>query len=405
MKKPVLILLLFSFLVPVITKAQFYNRNTYRTQRNEISFGAGASSCLTDLGGGKKIEESFFKDYARAFLFDINTDQTQYVLNFSYKYFVKSKLALRLNLAHAKIAGDDKSTEDPDRSNRNLNFETPITEGAILLEWIIIKEKSGNRYNLKNKFGKSIGAKNPLGFGLYVFGGVGGFYFNPKGDFNGLTKDLWQLKTEGQGIYIPGTPEYDSWYVSYETPSGEILDYKDYAFPHGESYQRLAICFPLGFGFRKSFHSLAGIKLEGGFRYTRTDYLDDVSTRYFNPDDLRTGIGSIFGDDAVNYSKVNTGDTYTINVNYSGNPPPSSEHTRLGIKSLKESSDQWATANGPGWSEVEFWKTGPGQIRGNPLNYDSYMFLTLSAYKKFKNTQKSYRVANSGLKRKIKASF
>ena len=95
MKKPVLILLLFSFLVPVFTKAQFYNRNTYRTQRNEISFGAGASSCLTDLGGGKKIEESFFKDYARAFLFDINTDQTQYVLNFSYKYFVKSKLALR----------------------------------------------------------------------------------------------------------------------------------------------------------------------------------------------------------------------------------------------------------------------------------------------------------------------
>ena len=134
--------------------------------------------------------------------------------------------------------------------------------------------------NLKNKFGKSIGAKNPLGFGLYVFGGVGGFYFNPKGDFNGVTKDLWQLKTEGQGIYIPGTPEYDSWYVSYETPSGEILDYKDYAFPHGESYQRLAICFPLGFGFRKSFHSLAGIKLEGGFRYTRTDYLDDVSTTF-----------------------------------------------------------------------------------------------------------------------------
>ena len=38
-------------------EAQFYNRNTYRTQRNEISFGIGASSCLTDLGGGKDIED------------------------------------------------------------------------------------------------------------------------------------------------------------------------------------------------------------------------------------------------------------------------------------------------------------------------------------------------------------
>ena len=42
-----------------------------------------------------------------------------------------------------------------------------------MLEWIIIPEKTGNRYNLKNKFGKSIGRKNPLGFGLYAFGVLG----------------------------------------------------------------------------------------------------------------------------------------------------------------------------------------------------------------------------------------
>ena len=54
---------------------------------------------------------------------------------------------------------------------------------------------------------------------------------------------------------------------------------------------------------------------------------------------------------------------------------------------------------------VDFYNTSPGQIRGNPKNLDSYMFLTLSAYKKFKNTQKSFKVANSGFKRKIKASF
>ena len=28
---------------------------------------------------------------------------------------------------------------------------------------------------------------------------------------------------------------------------------------------------------------MAGIKLEAGFRFTSTDYIDDVSTRYFDP--------------------------------------------------------------------------------------------------------------------------
>ena len=52
MKKTVLLILLFGFLIPAIIEAQFYNRNTYRTQRHEISLGFGASSCLTDIGGG-----------------------------------------------------------------------------------------------------------------------------------------------------------------------------------------------------------------------------------------------------------------------------------------------------------------------------------------------------------------
>ena len=405
MKKVLQILLIVEIITPLFSYSQFYNRNTYRTQRNEISFGFGASSCLTDLGGGKDIEESFFKDYARAFLFDINTDQTQYAFNFSYKYFLKSKLALRLNLAHLKIAGDDKSTGDSSRLNRNLNFQTTIFEGAAMLEWIIIPEKTGNRYNLKNKFGKSIGRKNPLGFGLYAFGGIGGFYYNPKGEANGILRDLRPLHTEGQGIYPPGSPEYNSWYVSYENQNGEIVDYAEFAFEYGDSYKPFALCFPLGFGVRKSFHSMAGIKLEAGFRFTNTDYLDDVSTRYFNPTDLVDGMGTLYGPDALTYSKVNTGETYFIHVNYGGNPPLSSDYDINGIKSLKEAGDDWVANNGPGWSYVEFYKTGPGQIRGNPLNLDSYMFVTLSAYKKFKNTQKSFRVANSGLKRKIKASF
>ena len=85
---------------------------------------------------------------------------------------------------------------------------------------------------------------------------------------------------------------------------------------------------------------MAGIKLEAGFRFTNTDYLDDVSTRYFNPTDL-DGMGTLLGPDALIYSKVNTGETYFIHVNYDGNPPPSSDYDINGIKSIKEASNDW----------------------------------------------------------------
>ena len=405
MKKTVLLILLFEFLIPAIIEAQFYNRNTYRTQRHEISLGFGASSCLTDIGGGASTDSSFFGNSARGFLFDLNTDQTKYVFNFSYMYYLKSKITFRINLAYSQISGDDKSTSDPDRNNRKLNFETTIVEGSGVVEWILVPEKSGNRYNLKNKFGKSIGAKNPLGFGLYAFGGIGIFYYDPYGydyfqESNTKTKHrLRPLRTEGQGIFMKGSEEFDRFYV-IDNSGEKIIDYSDYAFNFGETYKSFSMCFPVGFGIKKSFHSTAGLKLEAGFRFTRTDYLDDVSTRYFNQQALRDWHTPLLAETAAIMSGTNTGETFDQLFFHSG---PGLPDETIFFEAYQD-PDDIITYGENAW-RAKSYKTGEGQIRGNPLNFDSYMFLTLSAYKKFKNTQKSFRVANSGLKRKIKASF
>ena len=53
------------------------------------------------------------------------------------------------------------------------------------------------------------------------------------------------------------------------------------------TYSNFAICIPFGFGIKKAFHSTAGIKLEASYRFTNTDYLDDVSTFYYDRDKLR----------------------------------------------------------------------------------------------------------------------
>ena len=75
------------------------------------------------------------------------------------------------------------------------------------------------------------------------------------------------------------------------------------------------------------------------------------------------------------------------------------------------SSDPWPSGaqpyptQGPRAYQVERHYTEAGLQRGNPENDDSYMYLTLSAYKKFNNSSKSYRTINMHQKRKIKASF
>ena len=50
----------------------------------------------------------------------------------------------------------------------------------------------------------------------------------------------------------------------------------------GKSYENIAICVPAGFGIKKAFNSQGGIKLEAGYRFTNTDYLDDVSDVYYD---------------------------------------------------------------------------------------------------------------------------
>jgi hypothetical protein len=203
------------------------------------------------------------------------------------------------------------------------------------------------------------------------------------------------LRTEGQGLLSPNDP----FYSKSENAAGLDIDYSKYAYEEG-TYKSFAICAPVGFGIRKSFHSMAGIKLEAGFRFTSTDYIDDVSTRYFDPVLLEQQRGK----DAVTMSGVNSGNTFTAYVKYGSDGAPtlgSDEALSAGIQGYFSSPAEM----GEGTTGVFFWNSSPGQIRGNPTNLDSYMFLTLSAYKKFRNTQKSFKVANSGFKRKIKASF
>lgn len=93
--------------------------------------------------------------------------------------------------------------------------------------------------------------KNP--HSLIAFAGAGVFNFNPQAHYNNKWYDLQPLGTEGQGI-IPGK----------------------------NKYSRISFDIPVGFCYYLKFSDLSKLGLVLTMRKTFTDYIDDVSTSYYD---------------------------------------------------------------------------------------------------------------------------
>jgi hypothetical protein len=220
-----------------------YSRNTNKNVF-EIYAGVGITNFLGDLGGANQIGTNFAKD--------LDIEATRPVLTIGGKYFYHPRIAQRLSLSYGWLRGDDKWTKEVARESRNLNFRSPIFEINTGFEIYLLTESSPkNRYALSRARTKG---QNPVG--IYLFGGVGGFYFNPKGQNlnTGEWEALQPLRTEGQG------------WVNTRSP-----------------YRRFQLCVPMGLGFTFRLAPEWRLGLDLGLRKTFTDYVDDVSTQYVDP--------------------------------------------------------------------------------------------------------------------------
>ncbi len=185
---------------------------------------------------------------------------TKYNIGFAYLYKIKPHLAIRGNVSYGRIKGDDYknasySIEDIHRKMRNVNFRNEIYE--IKLDAVI--DLIGNYMDYR---------KRP-DFTPYVFFGIAYFHHNPQG----LSPDnewvyLKPLSTEGQGLPGTGVKEY--------------------------SLHQIAI--PFGFGVRYKLARYWDLGFEIGWRYTFTDYLDDVGGVYSDKDLIRKEKGYLAAD-------------------------------------------------------------------------------------------------------------
>jgi len=305
----------------------FYNRHDWKRYRQEWSFGLGASNFLGDLGGRDMVGTNF--------VWDLELSKTNFAAYVSHSYYVAPQVAMRTSLAYGKVSGDDKLTSEPFRNNRNLNFQSNIFEGSLTFEIQFVKEKIGNIYNLKSPAGRKLGLKS-FSLGLYGVVGVGGFYYNPFGITpSGAKVALKPLRTEGQGL--PGGPD---------------------------EYSNFSVAIPVGLGVRKSFNRQWGMKVELTHRFTFTDYIDDVSTVYYDN----------------NYLYANVGTQSAQMANPTNNSIPT-------------------------WNDGSYVynPTGTGQQRGDATDKDGYMFFTIGVY--YRVSTKNQMRRRGGGSRRVKASF
>lgn len=150
----------------------------------------------------------------------------------SYKF--DKNFAVRAELNFGSVAAKDangKTSIQP----RGLQFKSNIFELAVLAQI--------SPYHFKNG-------------SIYALGGFGIFSFNPKGMYNGAWIKLHPLSTEGQSF-----PE----------------------FPDRKRYSLTQLCLPFGGGVNFEMSKNMTLRVEGLYRWTSTDYLDDASTLFIDP--------------------------------------------------------------------------------------------------------------------------
>jgi opacity protein-like surface antigen len=204
-----------------------------------------------------------------------------------FRYNFNPRLAARISVFAGAIEGDDSFSNSQSQQQRNLKFRSNLSELSGQLEFNFLDYEIGNDYH---------------GFSPYIFAGVAGYKFKPQGNVNDQWVDLQPLGTEGQGL-----------------PGGASK----------RKYKLTQFSIPFGVGVKINLSKRIGISLEWGLRKTFTDYLDDVSTRYYDP----AIIAARRGNNAAYLSdpSIGTDPNYTNVGRQRGNPTTKDWYNFSGI--------------------------------------------------------------------------
>jgi hypothetical protein len=258
----ILLIIFASNISEAQSKLAFQNRS-YRKERHRIFISIGATNFLGDLGGANKIGSGPFS------LRDFDVQSIKPAFQLGYSYRISKFLSSRSAFTYAQLSGNDAYTTEPFRQNRNLNFRTPIYDLSSVIEFIWEVKRPGHQYYLKGVKGW----KN-YRYAPYIYGGLALMYFDSKGKYGDAWHALRPLSTEGEGLVATR-----------------------------KKYSPIQFTIPIGVGIRVKVARSIEIGIEYTARICFTDYIDDCSTTYFDPNALMQAKGPL----AVEMANPNLG--------------------------------------------------------------------------------------------------
>ena len=214
--------------------------------RVEVGINVGPLFFLGDLGGHHGKGTTFLKD--------LNLPLTKIMKGVFLTAYPNEWLGIRAAADIGKIDGYDniintKGVNELWRKQRNLDFRSNISEAYIATEIFPLMFLYSGEEDYKPRL-------RPYG----VIG-IGVFHFNPQGSLTDANGNktwyyLQPLHTEGEGF-----AEY----------------------PQRKNYALTQVNIPMGFGAKYYLSDRVNLSLEVLERKTFTDYIDDVSTDYIDP--------------------------------------------------------------------------------------------------------------------------
>jgi hypothetical protein len=225
MKKLCLIVLVGIFSQQVVAQS-FYNR---RIDRPWIaSFGTGSAKYFGDLANPGELFQG-----------------TRINIEGGLEYRFDPRYSVRASLTYFQLKGDDKDADSEGRGTRNLNFTGNNFELSAV-GVVMLFEEVGRYYQRPS-------------FNANLFLGVAALYFQPRTDIPA---------TDYNGNSFPD--------------AGKMTPLRQYQ-TELVKYSPVTLAIPMGLGIKMMMTPFLNIAVSGGYRFTLTDYLDDISTEHPGP--------------------------------------------------------------------------------------------------------------------------
>ena len=220
MKKLILAAIVTFFIIGNI-QAQFHTTLDQIVQEGEVGVSLGAAHYFGDLNPKLRL------------------NQPKIAAGLFFRKQFGEYVALRISGHFAQLGYSDiYNGYNTFMHTRNLSFNTNIWEIAAQGDFNFFKFVPGDIYH---------------NFTPYITFGIGTFNYDPYAYYQGQKVYLRPLGTEGQG-----SSEY----------------------PNRKTYGSMALCFPVGMGVKYNVNSRMNVGFEIVYRFTNTDYIDDVSKTY-----------------------------------------------------------------------------------------------------------------------------